>query len=68
MIKMKQVMNIVRKTDFERKYVNGLKLELDYELATLFDAMHTNDDKQIEASKQRLSELHSELEALHALA
>ncbi|MBM7698440.1 hypothetical protein [Kurthia huakuii] len=65
---MKQVMNIVRKTDFERKYVNGLKLELDYELATLFDAMNAHDDKQIAISKARLSEIHSELEALHALA
>lgn len=65
---MKQVMNIVRKTDFERKYVNGLKLELDYELATLFDAMNDHDEQTIAISKARLSEIHSELEALHALA
>ena len=65
---MKQVMNIVRKTDYERKYVNGLKLELDYELATLFDAMNDHDEQKIAASKARFSEIHSELEALHALA
>ena len=65
---MKQGMNIVRKTDYERKYVNGLKLELDYELATLFDAMNDHDEQKMAASKARLSEIHSELEALHALA
>lgn len=65
---MKQLMNMVRKTDFERNYINGLKLELDYELITLYDAMKEKDEKQIEQSKKRLSEIHSELEAFHAFA
>ena len=65
---MKQLMNMVRKTDFERNYINGLKIELDYELSSLFDAMNTKDKKEIKRCKQRLSEIHSELEAFHAFA
>ncbi len=65
---MKQLMNMVRKTDFERNYINGLKLELDYELITLYDAMTDKDEKQMKQSKERLGEIHSELEAFHAFA
>ena len=44
-----------------------LKLELDYELATLYDAMQQNDSSQKDKSKKRLAEIQVELEALHAL-
>jgi hypothetical protein len=44
-----------------------LKLELDYELASLFDAMQQEDGIQEGKSKKRLQEIHHELEALHAL-
>lgn len=64
---MKQVVQIVRKQDVEKKLILGLKLELDYELASLFDAIQQNNQKEIDKSKARLSEIHSELEALHAL-
>ncbi|ETT85717.1 hypothetical protein MKZ08_17635 [Viridibacillus sp. FSL R5-0477] len=65
---MKQVVHIIRKVDYEKQYVKGLQLEMDYELATLFDALQDEDVKQIELSKIRLSELHLELEAFHAFA
>ncbi|MGE7917716.1 hypothetical protein ACQKM9_02065 [Viridibacillus sp. NPDC093762] len=65
---MKQVVHIIRKVDYEKQYVKGLQLEMDYELATLFDALQDEDLKQIELSKIRLSELHLELEAFHAFA
>ncbi|MEK5483657.1 MULTISPECIES: hypothetical protein [unclassified Viridibacillus] len=65
---MKQVVHIIRKVDYEKQYVKGLQLEMDYELATLFDALRDEDVKQIELSKIRLSELHLELEAFHAFA
>ncbi|MBK3495413.1 hypothetical protein JFL43_11240 [Viridibacillus sp. YIM B01967] len=65
---MKQVVHIIRKVDFEKQYVKGLQLEMDYELATLFDALQGEDVKQIELSKGRLSEIHMELEAFHAFA
>lgn len=64
---MKQVVHIVRKEDVEKKLINGLKLELDYELASLFDAMQMKNDSEMLKSKNRLAEIHQELEALHAL-
>ncbi len=64
---MKQMIQIIRKAEVEKEYINALKLELDYELASLFDAMHQEDELQSEKSKKRLHEIHAELEALHAL-
>lgn len=64
---MKQVVHIVRKEDVEKKLINGLKLELDYELASLFDAMEMKNDAEMIKSKNRLAEIHQELEVLHAL-
>ncbi|MET3575824.1 hypothetical protein ACFFIY_02850 [Bhargavaea ullalensis] len=65
---MKQVIHVIRKADVEKQYVNMLTLELDYELATLYDAMNESDEEQQEKSKQRLMEIHTELEKYNALA
>ncbi len=64
---MKQVVHIIRKEEVEKKLILGLKLELDYELASLFDAIQTENQIEIDKSKLRLAEIYSELEALHAL-
>ncbi|WP_203332505.1 hypothetical protein [Planococcus beigongshangi] len=64
---MKQMIQIIRKAEVEKEYINVLKLELDYELASLFDAMQQNDEQEMTKSKKRLQEIHVELEALHAL-
>lgn len=64
---MKQMIQIIRKAEVEKEYINVLKLELDYELASLFDAMQQEDSVQEDKSKKRLQEIHVELEALHAL-
>ncbi|MFX3674243.1 MAG: hypothetical protein ACE3JQ_07335 [Paenisporosarcina sp.] len=64
---MKQVVQIKRKQDIEQKLINGLLLELDYELASLFDAIQLENEKEMAKSKTRLAEIHHELEALHAL-
>lgn len=64
---MKQMIQIIRKADVEKEYIHVLKLELDYELATLHDAMQQQDSRQMDESKKRLKEIHVELEALHAL-
>lgn len=64
---MKQMIQIIRKADVEKEYIHVLKLELDYELASLFDAMQRDNDDEIISSKNRLREIHAELEALHAL-
>jgi len=62
---MKQVVHIIRKVDVEREYVKLLQLELDYELATLHDAIQQADGKQKMKSKRRLTEIHHELEMLN---
>jgi len=64
---MKQVVHIIRKEDAEKKLVLGLKLELDYELASLFDAMQNQNQAEFDKSKERLAEIHQELEAMNAL-
>jgi len=64
---MKQVVHIIRKEDVEKKLILGLKLELDYELASLFDALQNPDQEEIERSKARLAEIHQELEVMNAL-
>ena len=61
---MKQVVHFIRKEDVEREYVRTLELELDYELATLYDALQDHDTVQVDKSKQRLAEIHNELETL----
>ena len=65
---MKQVVHLIRKTDVEKEYVAVLRLELDYELASLYDAMEQNDDKEVARSKKRLADIHRELEALNGFA
>ncbi|HSJ37232.1 MAG TPA: hypothetical protein VK945_03340 [Planococcus sp. (in: firmicutes)] len=64
---MKQMIQIIRKADVEKEYIHVLRLELDYELASLFDAMQQEEVQEISKSKKRLQEIHAELEALHAL-
>lgn len=59
---MKQMIKIIRKVDVERQYVQILKLEVDYELASLHDAVQRKNEKDIKKSKQRLSEIVRELE------
>ena len=61
---MKQVVHFIRKEDVEREYVRTLEVELDYELATLYDALQDQDTVQVDKSKQRLAEIHNELETL----
>ncbi|WP_438316767.1 hypothetical protein [Sporosarcina sp. FA9] len=62
---MKQIVHIIRKVDVEREYVKLLQLELDYELATLHDAIQQADGKQKMKSKRRLIEIYHELEMLN---
>ncbi|MBY6036246.1 hypothetical protein KUV80_06260 [Fictibacillus nanhaiensis] len=62
---MKQVMNTLKRTDAERR-IPVLKLEIDYELATLFDALKAKDQKQINDSKRKLERLRLELVRLEA--
>ena len=62
---MKQVVHVIRKADVEKEYVKVLHLELDYELATLYDALQQEDENQIMKSTNRLHQIHRELETLN---
>ena len=62
---MKQMIKIIRKVDIEKQYEEILMLEMDYELATLYDAMKENNQIEIEKSKKRLTEIQQELNGLH---
>lgn len=61
-----KMMKIIRKVDIERQYERMLKLELDYELVSLFSAMQSNDVSAKKKSKKRLMEIQLELKALGA--
>ena len=62
------MIKIIRKVDIEKQYEHILRLELDYELATLYTAMKENNEVDMQKSKERLQEIHEELEGLHAYA
>ncbi|MER2262895.1 MAG: hypothetical protein ABS934_12865 [Psychrobacillus sp.] len=63
---MKQVVHIIRKYDMEKEKIQTLKLEMDYQLATLYDAMQDGDQEEINEAKMRLTELHKSLDELNA--
>lgn len=65
---MKQMIKIIRKIDIEKQYEEILRLELDYELASLYAAMNEQNTFDIEKAKKRLKEIQGELEGLHAYA
>ncbi|MFC4735471.1 hypothetical protein ACFO4L_02635 [Bacillus daqingensis] len=62
---MEKVIQTLKRKDGERR-IPVLKLEIDYELQTLYDAMQASEIEQIELSKGRLEELRSEWLRLEA--
>lgn len=64
---MRQVVHIIKKNDLEKEKIQTLKLELDYELSTLFDAMTSQNKKDVDNSMVRLKEIHKLLGELNAL-
>ncbi|WP_313801479.1 hypothetical protein [Cytobacillus sp.] len=64
---MKQLINSVKNSPGEKERTAVLRLEMDYELATLFEAMNTQDEKMKTQSKQRLERIRQELLRLKAL-
>ncbi|MBH0228997.1 hypothetical protein LCL89_06085 [Halobacillus yeomjeoni] len=57
---MKHVMEALRKREAEEK-LPVIRMEIDYELVTLHDAMLAGDQEQIKRSKKKLSELRKQL-------
>ena len=64
---MRQVVHIIRKNDMEKEKIQTLKLELDYQLATLYDALSNENEKEINEAKMQLTEIHRLLKDLDAL-
>ncbi|WP_042349080.1 hypothetical protein [Bacillus massiliigorillae] len=59
---MKRVMNSVIKTkQIENRRIGILRMELDYELATLHDAIRNNDDDVKKECLQKLEKIRKEL-------
>ncbi|WP_173916604.1 hypothetical protein [Halobacillus sp. Marseille-Q1614] len=57
---MKHVMEALRKREAEER-LPVIRMEIDYELVSLHDAMLAEDQEQIEQCKERLYELHKQL-------
>lgn len=64
---MKQLISSTRKRSGEMQRTRVLKLEMDYELATLFDAMSDSDNTKMKECKQKLERIRQELLRLKAL-
>jgi len=64
-VTMDQVMAALKRKDAEER-IPVMRLELDYELATLYDAIQANDKAQIRKSKERLKQLRREMLLLEA--
>lgn len=62
---MKQVIRAFKRTDAEMR-IPVLRLEIDYELATLFEALETNNMQQIKQSKEKLEQFRKEMLMLEA--
>jgi hypothetical protein len=64
---MRQVMNTSRKKTGDKERSAVLRLEMDYELATLFEAMSENNEEKMKICKQKLERIRQELLRLKAL-
>jgi hypothetical protein len=62
---MKQVIQTLKRTDAEKR-IPVLRLEIDYELVTLHDAMVNKNVEEMKQSKLRLEKLRQELLRLEA--
>jgi hypothetical protein len=64
-ISVKQVIQTLKRRDAEKR-IPVLRLEIDYELATLFDAMQAEDIEQMNKSKRKLEKFRQEMLQLEA--
>lgn len=58
---MRKVVHIIRKADFDKEQRETLKLEQDYLLLTLFQAINDGDSDEHKKCVDRLGEIHNEL-------
>jgi hypothetical protein len=64
---MRQLMNTSRKKTGDKERSAVLRLEMDYELATLFEAMAEKNGEKMKNCKQKLEKIRQELLRLKAL-
>jgi hypothetical protein len=64
---MKQLMNQSKKKAAVKERTTVLRLEMDYELATLYDAMVDKNEEQKIKSKNKLEKIRQELVSLQSL-
>jgi hypothetical protein len=64
---VKQLMNTSLKKAGEKERTAVLRLEMDYELATLFEAIEEKNEKKMRECKQKLEKIRQELLRLKAL-
>ena len=64
---MKQLINSVKEESLEKERTAILRLEMDYELTILFEAMGENNENQKSESKEKLEKIRQELLTLKAL-
>ncbi|MDQ0198442.1 MULTISPECIES: hypothetical protein [Neobacillus] len=64
---MKQLMNTSLKKAGEKERTAVLRLEMDYELAVLFEAIEEKNEKKMKDCKQKLEKIRQELLRLKAL-
>lgn len=64
---MKQLMNTTLKKAGDKERTAVLRLEMDYELATLFEAIEDKNEKKMKECKQKLEKIRQELLRLKAL-
>lgn len=57
---LKYVMEVLRRKEAQEK-IPVLRMEIDYELVSLFDALQANDKVEIIKSKERLEQLRIQL-------
>ena len=65
MVTVKQVIEAYKRKDAEKR-IPVLRLEIDYELATLHDAIVASDTEAMGASKERLEKYRQEMVRLEA--
>jgi hypothetical protein len=64
---VKQLMNTSLKKAGEKERTAVLRMEMDYELATLFEAIEEKNEKKMKECKQKLEKIRQELLRLKAL-
>ena len=62
---MNPLINIMRNVEIEKRFSAMLEVERDRETASLSQAIRNQDEQAIKSSKERLMEIHRQIESLN---